>query len=174
MKSWHQKLGACGSLQVDVPERGVLDFRAGEREIVFLGDAGEEKHFTAHPLADSIHLYVKHVSGAMLLVDEYDHRIYRFSEETLALTPVLELGRTSSDDRAFMSLRFVDTPVGSLLIYENGIASFDPVGAPRWHVVHGGIGGSEFSGLEGNRIVYVNQSGERWAYALDDGRVLPS
>lgn len=53
MKRWHAILGAVGGLQVDVPDDGVLDFRFGADDLVFLSGTGEERHFPSHPLLRS-------------------------------------------------------------------------------------------------------------------------
>jgi hypothetical protein len=118
-----------GSWQVELPEHGVLDFRVGPSEVVFLSLFGGETTFHGHPLVHARDCRSFVAGDECVLVG--DEAVYHFRAEPPALTEIVKLDRWNYS--GFSQLEALQENDFIFIVYEGGAAKVSIAGQLCWH-----------------------------------------
>ncbi len=118
-----------GAFQVELPDHGVLDFRAGPGEVVFLSLYGGETTFAEHPLARPGEIRTVVAGGDAILVG--DSAVYHFRADRPALRQVAALERWG--DSGFSVLEVLEHVGCVYVVYEGGALRVTLSGRLDWH-----------------------------------------
>lgn len=171
-------LDATGSLQIDLGDQGLLDFRFGAGEIALLAYDGRDRLFGDHPLAAMglcAFVYEKNDRG-VLFVQEYEREVYWYSKADRAFSCVTTLARDEDWLRECWNAEIVpwnDERTESalaLICYESGLVGITEAGGVAWEVV-GELGRHSLVGFRPGRAMFEDETtGARWMYDLATGR----
>ena len=129
---------ATGSMQVELPGLGILDFHCDGGGIDLLTDLGEDRHYPGHPLARSIFPIIQFVEwdGGFAIAEERGEEVFYLSSKTLNLERLLRLERLEWIESGSKFVHFHAPPVCEdlYIVYDSGIARASPGRRIVWHV----------------------------------------
>ncbi len=123
-----------GSKHIEVPPHGVLDFRRGEHDLVFISAEYEAITYSDHPLASEFDLRFELLEeiGRVFIMGEFGDELFLFDAQRPGFRISHKLEHRRDGDRGFMWTHLVRKDTRLLLIYESGALCLNTDGEVLW------------------------------------------